>query len=358
MKDIRDFSILLSIFIFIYALLGMELFGFKVAYEAGEDRPILNYTPSVDAEGRLANMDAVSFPDSTFNTIVEALASVFICMANDGWSTIYIMHSRALGSVLCTFFFVSLLFVGQFFLLNLFLANLIRNFDEQSLEQKHEEQQEAESAGDERADAIETQSEQAEQDWFFRALSCVTEGASATWEWLNVACQRRNCIAEESDDDLSGNSQSIRSLEGSIDEESDLPETHSLLLFSSKGDFRRTTTWLVQSEYFENFMMILIVASSVLLAWEKPLIDPRSDLAIGIGWAAETLNAIFVAEAVLKIIAYGFLFCGPQSFILQNENVLDFVLVFLSIFSWSNSDTDKLQVLKMLKEKQRKLSII
>ena len=141
----------------------------------------------------------------------------------------------------------------------------------------------------------------------------------------------------------------MRSLEGSIDEESDLSETHSLLLFSSRGDFRLTTTWLVQSEYFENFMMILIVASSVLLAWEKPLIDPRSDLAIGIGWAAETLNAIFVAEAVLKIIADGFLFCGPQSYILQNENVLDFVLVFLSIFSWSNSDTDKLQVLKMIR---------
>lgn len=59
--------------------------------------------------------------------------SVFIILANDGWSTIYINHYRISG-VKSTFFFISLLVIGQFILLNLFLAILIRNFDEQSIE--------------------------------------------------------------------------------------------------------------------------------------------------------------------------------------------------------------------------------
>lgn len=36
LKDMRDFSILLSIFIFIMSLIGMELFAFKVAFKDGD----------------------------------------------------------------------------------------------------------------------------------------------------------------------------------------------------------------------------------------------------------------------------------------------------------------------------------
>lgn len=113
MKDISNFSVLLFIFMFIYSLLGMELFAYSVKFDADGH-------PSEDG----------TFPDSTFNTFLEAFVSVFIILANDGWSTIYINHFRASGWMKSTFFFVSLLIIGQYILLNLFLAILIRNFDE------------------------------------------------------------------------------------------------------------------------------------------------------------------------------------------------------------------------------------
>jgi hypothetical protein len=93
----------------------MELFAYKIKFDA-------NGLPTDSEDG--------NYPDSTFNTFLEAFVSVFIILANDGWSTIYINHYRAAGWMKSTFFFVTLLIIGQYILLNLFLAILIRNFDE------------------------------------------------------------------------------------------------------------------------------------------------------------------------------------------------------------------------------------
>jgi len=112
---------------FIYSLLGMELFAYKVKFDE-DDWPIQGGDESI---GQMEG----TYPDSTFNTFLEAFVTVFIVLANDGWSTIYINHYRATGWLKSTVFFVSLLIIGQFLLLNLFLAILIRNFDDQSLEQ-------------------------------------------------------------------------------------------------------------------------------------------------------------------------------------------------------------------------------
>jgi hypothetical protein len=70
LKDISNFSVLLLIFMLIYTLLGMELFAYNV------------HEPNTDNE----------YPDSNFNTFLDGFISVFIVLANDGWSTIFITH--------------------------------------------------------------------------------------------------------------------------------------------------------------------------------------------------------------------------------------------------------------------------
>ncbi len=74
-----------------------------------------------------------SYPDSTFNTFLEGFVTVFIVLANDGWTTIYLNLYRTVGSGISTIYVISLLLMGQFILLNLFLAILLDNFDESSL---------------------------------------------------------------------------------------------------------------------------------------------------------------------------------------------------------------------------------
>jgi hypothetical protein len=76
----------------------MELFAYKVKFDSDND-PI-----PVTQDG--------TYPDSTFNTFIEALYSVFIVLANDGWSTIYFDHYRAVGGASSTIFFLTLLSFG------------------------------------------------------------------------------------------------------------------------------------------------------------------------------------------------------------------------------------------------------
>ena len=117
MKDISNFSVLLFLFMFTYTLLGMEMFGYKVKF---------------NSEGKV-DLKNGKYPNSTFNTFTEGFASVFIILANDGWSTIFFDHYRAIGPIQALIFFMSLLIIGQFILLNLFLAILLQNFDDENL---------------------------------------------------------------------------------------------------------------------------------------------------------------------------------------------------------------------------------
>ena len=59
--------------------------------------------------------------------------SVFIVLVGDGWTNIYTMYNRACGSIKSTIYFLSLLIIGKYIILNLFIAILILNFEEESI---------------------------------------------------------------------------------------------------------------------------------------------------------------------------------------------------------------------------------
>ena len=79
---------------FTYTLLGMEVFAYKAKFTNGNPDPNGEY------------------PNSNFNYFLEAFASVFIVLANDGWSLIYFNHFRAVNGTVSTLFFVTLLIFG------------------------------------------------------------------------------------------------------------------------------------------------------------------------------------------------------------------------------------------------------
>ena len=106
-----NISVLILILVFTYTLLGMEIFAYRVKFDSS-NRPI-----SDDQEGE--------YPKFNFNGILNAFISVFIVLANDGWTNIYYDHYRATEPVSTTIFFLSLLVVGQYILLNLFIAIMI-----------------------------------------------------------------------------------------------------------------------------------------------------------------------------------------------------------------------------------------
>jgi hypothetical protein len=74
--------------------------------------------------------------DSNFNTFLEAFLTVFSCLTGDNWSQVYAMHYVAAGPLLSTLFFLTLIIVGFYILLMLFVAILVENFEEDSINQE------------------------------------------------------------------------------------------------------------------------------------------------------------------------------------------------------------------------------
>ena len=113
------FSILLFLFMYAFSLLGMELFANKVKFAEDNSLDLENGEP----------------PDSNFDTLLNAFATVFIVLTADGWSAIYFAFQRASEDSVPILYFVSLIIIGQRILLNLFLAILLENFDENTLKE-------------------------------------------------------------------------------------------------------------------------------------------------------------------------------------------------------------------------------
>lgn len=80
LKDVGTFSILLFIFIFSFSLLGMEIFAYRVRYNADNELDLDNGDP----------------PNSNFDNLLNAFTTVFIVLTADGWSAIYFAHRRAI----------------------------------------------------------------------------------------------------------------------------------------------------------------------------------------------------------------------------------------------------------------------
>ena len=117
-KDISNITVLVAIFVFTFMLIGLELFAYRVKFN---DRYKLDLS------------DKSIFPKSNFNTPLNALLSVFIVIANDGWTEIYIDHARATDYISSSVFFIFILILGQYILYNLFIAIMIENFEQLSV---------------------------------------------------------------------------------------------------------------------------------------------------------------------------------------------------------------------------------
>jgi len=118
--DASNFCILLFLFIYTNTLLGMELFAYKVKFNENDQ----------------FDMEDGKYPNSNFNTFIEAFVSIFVVLANDGWSTIYFNHARGSLPIATIIFFATFMAICQFILLNLFLAILVQNFDDASIERE------------------------------------------------------------------------------------------------------------------------------------------------------------------------------------------------------------------------------
>ena len=129
--------IILLFFLMTYSILGKEFFAFKMAFDEN-DQPIENFynfeTGKTTEKG--------FYPDFNFNTFMESVVTVFIFLAVDGWSGVYYNLARMPGinKVLSFFYCYSLMIGGKMMLFQLFVAILLKEFDERSIITKIEDE--------------------------------------------------------------------------------------------------------------------------------------------------------------------------------------------------------------------------
>lgn len=111
-----NYLFLLCLYIFIMALLGMEFYAYRIR---------------VDHDGNpIKSVNQESFaPDQNFDTFLQALITVFCLLVNEDWHIILYQYRRTSDNeILVTAYITVVVVIGNFLLLQLFLAILIQNF--------------------------------------------------------------------------------------------------------------------------------------------------------------------------------------------------------------------------------------
>jgi len=112
-KDISTFSVLLLMFMFIFTLLGMELYGHKINFDE-QDYP-------VEGESGMPLRP-------NFDNLGMGFTSIFAVAIGDDWNYLMAMTYRAQGFSAILFYPLVFIFMNLI-LFNLFLAILLHNFD-------------------------------------------------------------------------------------------------------------------------------------------------------------------------------------------------------------------------------------
>ena len=127
-----------------------------------------------------------------------------------------------------------------------------------------------------------------------------------------------------------------------------LPQGKSLFLFKHDMPCRIVFFNIIKHPAFDQFILFIIVAGSILLAWETPLWDPDSTQSIVVSYINLVFNGIFIAEMLTKIVALGFV-AHEGAYLRSAWNVLDFLIVIISIILMASQGNEDLKGLRSLR---------
>ncbi|KAL4110193.1 hypothetical protein PRIC1_001886 [Phytophthora ramorum] len=363
---IANFGVLFFIFIYIYALIGMQFFGNTMRFDDnGYPTPY--------------NINEYWFgtvPRLNFDTFLWSSITVFKIITSDNWNENMYDVIRSNG-MFAAFYTMSLIVFGNFIMMNLFLALLLDNFgsgdEEQSkikeIDRKNLAKRMASmkvaprpttlgngslqqhshlpgvdaSKSDEQSGTVDikelvlTSGE--------RKLSVVPRKSDAQSVVLNGPAQI--LTQPNTTTDPIPNERSSQLPEPSIDGKSadrtkswggGFVHGNSLFLFPRSSRVRQWTLNLIAHPYFDNIVLALVAVSSISLAIDNPLQNPDSAVAIALKRMEVAFTIIFTVEMVIKIIARG-LVLHKGAYLRSGWNVLDCVIVISSLVMLAESSS-------------------
>jgi len=322
--SINALLVLLILFIFIFALLGMQIFG-----------------------GRFKNEES----RGTFNNFGQSCLTVFQILTGEDWNVVMYDGIEAYGGIkgmgaIAALYFIILFVTGNFILLNVFLAiavdNLSTDEDEVEAEEGGEEPPPIEGGEEEKvigADGLPVYNESDMKIQMFGENEYENGEEPPPEELPEGAVEEEKPIVEEEEeagDDDSGNSSPP------------IPEGTSFFIFKQNNPFRIMCHRIQAHPICSNIILVCILVSSAFLACEDPL-KSKSPINQTLGYFDYFFTTVFTIECTLKLVSYGFLF-HKGAFCRTPFNVLDVVVVSVSLISiFGGSGIGFLKILRVLR---------
>ncbi|XP_065259412.1 voltage-dependent L-type calcium channel subunit alpha-1C isoform X2 [Emys orbicularis] len=353
-RSIASLLLLLFLFIIIFSLLGMQLFGGKF------------------------NFDEMQTKRSTFDNFPQSLLTVFQILTGEDWNSVMYDGIMAYGGpsfpgMLVCIYFIILFICGNYILLNVFLAIAVDNLaDAESLTsaQKEEEEEKerkklARTASPEKKQEIEKQAvEEETKEEKIELKSITADGESPPTTKINVDDYQPNeneeknpyptteapAEEEEEEPEMPVGPRPRPMSELHLKEKAvPMPDASAFFIFSPTNRFRLHCHRIVNDNIFTNLILFFILLSSISLAAEDPVkhYSFRNQILF---YFDIVFTVIFTIEIALKMTAYG-AFLHKGSFCRNYFNILDLLVVSVSLISFGiqSSAINVVKILRVLR---------
>ncbi|XP_058641923.1 voltage-dependent L-type calcium channel subunit alpha-1D [Onychostoma macrolepis] len=306
MKAICSLLLLLFLFLIIFALLGMQLFGGKF------------------------NFDETQMKRSTFDTFPSALLTCFQILTGEDWNSVMYDGIMAYGgpvfpNMIVSVYFVILFVCGNYILLNVFLAIAVDNLAGDGGKKKKEEKKEEEEEWEDEEEREEDEAGNDMDDWEENEELRAIEGLEGIGTPMKV--------------------ESFQPKEKIVP----IPDGSSFFILGKKNCLRVACHNLIHHHYFTNIILVFIIFSSFSLAAEDP-IKTHSVRNVMLGYADYVFTTVFTIEIMLKMTVYG-AFLHQGSFCRNAFNLLDLLVVSVSLTSFflHSSAISVVKILRVLR---------
>ncbi|XP_061205394.1 voltage-dependent L-type calcium channel subunit alpha-1S isoform X4 [Neopsephotus bourkii] len=341
-RSIASLLLLLFLFIIVFALLGMQLFGGKFDFEDMQVRR------------------------STFDNFPQALISVFQILTGEDWNSIMYDGIMAYGGpsfpgMLVCIYFIILFVCGNYILLNVFLAIAVDNLAEAeslTLAQKAKAEERKrrkmsrhypEKSEDEKQILAKKLEQKAKGEEIPTTAKLKVDEFASSVNEIKDPYPSADFPGDDEEDEpeipLSPRPRPLAELQ--LKEKAvPMPEASSFFIFSPTNKFRMLCHRTVNATWFTNFILLFILLSSISLAAEDPIRAESFRNQI-LGYFDIGFTSVFTVEIVLKMTAYG-AFLHKGSFCRNSFNILDLLVVAVSLISMG-IESSTISVVKILR---------
>eukprot|EP01059_Diplonema_ambulator_P000573 TRINITY_DN10472_c0_g1_i4.p1 TRINITY_DN10472_c0_g1~~TRINITY_DN10472_c0_g1_i4.p1 ORF type:complete len:1774 (+),score=510.75 TRINITY_DN10472_c0_g1_i4:1889-7210(+) len=313
-------SLLLLLILFIYSILGMQLFGKTATGNRME-----------------------------YSSLWRSLLTVFVVVTGEGWSDIMVATMTSVGWG-AAIYYVSLFVIGQYIILNLFVAIIIDRFEsnrddvvarrqnadidwvetESEDEGTSEETAVEETVG--RTPTVRSPTEPCSNKERGRRVRSVFElklqGESVDRQTSSVHPDTRISISESEQRNSSGVSTQEANEPGPVRLSPEWFGETTLCCVHYTNVLRVWLTPIVTSPLFDKIIISIIVLNLIVLAFENPYTEASFNSLFN--WSDFGFTLLFVLEMAAKLMVLG-AWQTPHAYLRDLWNVVDFAVVATSV---------------------------